>query len=294
LTLQDISLEGRLLVTRDTTKREMFALAPGESKEHDLTWLDSSAPSDISSDGKTVLFAEEGEGGGAGYSVYIRKTDGSPAIRLGEGAAMALSPDGKWALAIIHSTSDPQLVAYPTGAGEPRLFPRDGLSVMRANWLPDGKRIVFTASEPGHGARLYLRDFDGGKPRALSPEGYTGSDPVSPDGRWVVATGPGRKMYLYPIREGEPVPVPGIDANYLVVQFGADARSLYVLRRGELPANVYRVDVATGRREVWRTLMPADPAGIVGVYVLPTPSGDAYVCDYSRTLSDLFIVDGVK
>ena len=174
LTLRDVSAAGRLLVTRDTFRMEMRGLPPGESKERDLTWLDYSLPTGISADGRTVLFTEGGEGGGPGYSVYVRATDGSPAVRLGEGFGQALSPDKKWAIAIQRPATDPQLVAYPTGAGEARVFPKEGLSVWNACWFPDGKKLLFTANEPGRGPRLYERDFSGGKPRALTPEGYRG------------------------------------------------------------------------------------------------------------------------
>jgi eukaryotic-like serine/threonine-protein kinase len=294
LTLRDISREGRLLVTRDTFRMEILALPPGEAKERDLTWLDYSLPTDISRDGRTVLFTEGGEGGGPGYSVYIRKTDGSPAVRLGEGFGQALSPDGKWALVILRPASDPQLAVYPTGAGEPKLFPKEGLTVSNVAWLPDGKRILFTASEPGRGLRLYERDLAGGKPRALTPEGYRGFRVVSPDGAWAVVTGPDRKMYLYPISGGEPTAIPGIDANDRVARFGADGRSLYVYRQGEIPTKVYRVDVATGRKELWRALMPADAGGVSEISALPAPGGEWYAYSYSRTLSDLYLVDGLK
>ncbi|MGH9368109.1 MAG: hypothetical protein ACRD3M_10595, partial [Thermoanaerobaculia bacterium] len=277
LTLQDFSRDGRLLVTRDTVRMEMVALPPGESKERDLTWLDWSLASALPPDGKRVLFSESGEGGGAGYSVYIRKTDGSPAVRLGEGSAQDLSADGQWALAIVHPASDPQLVAYPTGAGEPKVFSKEGLSVYGASWLPDGKQIVLTASEPGHGPRLYLRGFDGGKPRALTPEGYVGVGIVAPDGKWALVTGPDRKRYLYPISGGEPTVVPGLDAEDSVDQRSADGRFLYVHRRGEAPARVYRLELSTGQKQPWRTLMPADGAGVSGIGPGPTPGGEAYV-----------------
>jgi Tol biopolymer transport system component len=294
LTLQDISREGRMLVTRDSQRNEYLALTPGETKERELTWLDWSLPATLSRDGKTVLFSEAGEGGGAGYSVYMRKTDGSPAVRLGEGSSQDLSPDGEWALAIVHSASDPQLAAYPTGAGEPKVFPKEGVSVFGATFLPDGKQIVLTGSEAGHGPRLYLRDFAGGKPRAFTPEGYTGVGVVSPDGKWVVVRGPDRKRYLYSLAGGEPTPIPGVDPEDGVAQFSADGRFVYVSRNAEVPAKVYRVELATGKRELWRTLMPADGAGVSNLSPLPTPDGSAYIYAYIRTLSDLFLVDGVK
>jgi len=294
LTLRDISGDGKVLVTRDTFRTEMHALAPGESKERDLTWLDYSLPTSVSSDGRTVLFTEGGEGGGAGYSVYVRKTDGSPAVRLGEGFGQTLSPDGKWAVVILHSATDPQLALYPTGAGEPRVLSKEGLAVQTACWMPDGKRLLFTANESGRGLRLYLRDLDGGKPRPLTPEGYRSQRVVSPDGAQAVAIGPDRRTYLYPTSGGEPTAIPGVDANDRVAEFGVDGRSLYVYRQGEVPVTVHRLDIATGRRELWRALMPADAGGISELGPLPTANGESYVYSYSRTLSDLYIVDGLK
>src|SRR5262249_9448823 len=102
LTLQDGSQGGRGLMTHDVNWDEVLGLSPGEQREHDLSWLDWSLATDVSADGKMLLFSEAGEGGGAGYSVYVRRIDGSPAVRLGEGRAQALSTDGKWALAITH------------------------------------------------------------------------------------------------------------------------------------------------------------------------------------------------
>jgi dipeptidyl aminopeptidase/acylaminoacyl peptidase len=295
LTLRDISAGGRLLVTRDTPRQEMRGLAPGEPRERDLTWLDYSLPTAISADGRTVLFTEGGEGGGPGYSVYIRTTDGSPAVRLGEGFGQALSPDKKWAIAIQRPATDPQLVAYPTGAGEARVFSKEGLAVWNACWFPDGKRLLFTANEQGRGPRLYERDFSGGKPRALTPEGYRGlRGVVSPDGAWAMVTGPDRKTYLYPLAGGEPTVVPGVDVNEVVADFASDSRSVYVYRRGEIPTHVSRLDLTTGSRQPWRSLAPADAGGVSDLNPLPARSGDSYVYNYNRTLSDLYLVEGVK
>ncbi len=293
LTLHDVSRDGRMLVTRDTQRTEILALPPGETKERDLTWLDWSLPAAISRDGRTVLFSEAGEGGGAGYSVYIRKTDGSPAVRLGEGSAQDLSPDGEWALAIVHPASDPQLVAYPTGAGEPKQFPKDGIAVFAAAFTPDGKRVVISGSETGHGPRVYVRDFAGGKPRAVTPEGYVGFL-ISPDGRSTIARGPDRKRYLYPLSRAASRPWFPSSSTKTMVQFTADGRFLFVHRRGETPINVQRLELATGRRQPWRTLMPTDSAGVSQVLPVMTPDGSAYALSYERTLSDLFLVGGVK
>jgi eukaryotic-like serine/threonine-protein kinase len=166
--------------------------------------------------------------------------------------------------------------------------------VFNACWMPDGKRLLLTASESGRGSRLYLRDVYGGKPRAMTPDGYRGFRVVSPDGGTAVVLGPDGRTYLYPISGGEPTAIPGIDANDRVAEFGPDGRSVYVYRQGEIPVKVYRVDVSSGRRELWRSMVPADAGGVAEIGPLPTVSGGAYAYSYSRTLSDLYIVEGLR
>ena len=61
------------------------ALPRGATRERDLSWLDWTQPVALTEDGTTLLMTEEGEGGGPGYGVYLRKLDGSPAVRLGDG-----------------------------------------------------------------------------------------------------------------------------------------------------------------------------------------------------------------
>ena len=123
LTILDVGKEGNVLMTRGNDRAGMIGLAPGEPKEKDLSWLDWSVPGSMSADGKTILFQESGEGGGPKYAVYLRNTDGSPAIRLGEGSGLSLSPDGKWALSRLNVTPSP-LVLYPTGVGEMKRLER--------------------------------------------------------------------------------------------------------------------------------------------------------------------------
>jgi Tol biopolymer transport system component len=296
LLLHDVWPGGRALMTHDVMRTEMRALPPGEQRERDLSWLDWSQSADMSADGKELLFSEAGEGGGAGYSVYFRRTDGSPAVRLGEGNGQALSPDGKWALAITHVSSEPQIELYPTGAGETKTLPHEGLAVQTADWSSDGKQILMTASEPGHGPRLYLRDLSGGKPRAISPEGYRNfRRTVSPDGKFVAAKGPDQRLYLYPLAGGEPAAIPGLTPEDSPTAWSADSRSLYVYRRRELPAKVYRVDVATGRKELWKELIPSDAAGVLNISPpIVTQDGKNYAFSYIRMLSDLYLVEGLK
>jgi hypothetical protein len=58
---------------------------------------------------------------------------------------------------------------------------------------------------------------------------------------------------------------------------------------------VYQLDLTTGKRTLWRSLAPADPAGVsqIGPIVM-TPDGRSYIYGYHRTLSDLYLVEGLK
>jgi eukaryotic-like serine/threonine-protein kinase len=295
LLLQDIWQDGRVLLAKDAWRRELIGLVAGESKERDLSWLDYSYPSDLSADGKVLLFTEAGEGGGTNYSVYQRKIGETSAVRLGDGMALSVSPDGKW---VIASPPSPpaQLVLLPTGPGEARPLTHDSINHSRAVWLPDGRRFLFSGKEPGHAARIYRQDSSEAKPVPISPEGI---DPLvlvlSPDGQQVVGIGPDEKAYFYPVAGGEPGVVPGIDPGEQPIQWSADGKAIYVYKPGDLPAKVYRLDLSTGHKTLWKDLMPSDSAGVSRIGpILITPDGKTCLYGYHRILSDLYLVEGLK
>jgi len=295
LTLQDVMPDGRVLLARDSWRRGLIVHRGDDPAEHDFTWLDWSYPVTLSADGQKLLFREEGEAGGPSYAVYVRKTDGSPAVRLGDGQSLALSPDGKWALAC-RGDKQTDLFLLPTGAGEPRQLQGHNIVHSTATWFPDGKRILLAGTEADHGLRLYTQDIDADKIAPVTPEGTNGlSFALSPDGSTVAAVGPDDKGYLFPIPSGDPRPIKGMEPGEVPVGWSTDGHSLYVYRGGDLPAKVYRVDLSSGNRALWKQLMPPDPAGVEFVGpVLPTPDGKSYVYGYRRLLSDLYLVEGFQ
>jgi serine/threonine protein kinase/Tol biopolymer transport system component len=303
LMLLDIAKDGRVLLVRATWRRELLGLVHGESKQRELSWLDYTYPSDLSADGKTLLFDEEGGGGalaysksgGLTYAVYIRKTDGSPAVLLGEGGAVALSPDGKWAIAQTQE-SPSQFRLLPTGAGEPRDITKDNVNHSWAHWFPDGKRILFSADEPGKGVRFYVYELASGKSQVISQEGVNGTAfAISPDSQQIAAIGPDQKGYLYPVAGGDPKLIAGINQGEQPITWTADGQSLYIYQPGELPARVYRLDVKSGQRTLWKELMPSDPAGVENIGpIYMTPDAKTCVFGYHRMLADLYLVEGLK
>ncbi len=295
LTIFDVARDGRVLLIREGTRQEVKAFINGDTHGRELSWFDFSLPAEISNDGKTLLFVEAGEAGGSTYSIYIRGTDGSPAIRLGDGNPQVLSPDGAWVLALTHKTPA-QMFLLPTKAGASREVSNDSIDHVAAGFTPDGKQIVFAGAEPGKGVRLYIQDLAGGKPRAISPEG--GGLPVifiSPDGKMVQGVDTEGNRILYPIAGGDPRPIPGLHADEHIVGFSADSKSVFVHNFAGLPSIIVRVDLATGKRTEWKQLAPADAAGVDAVGGIGiTPDEKSYVYAYPRTLSDLYVVEGLK
>lgn len=295
LSIQDVWSDGRVLLARESWRRELSGTIPGDSKEHDLSWFDYSFPAELSPDGSVLLFDEEGEGGGLNYSVYLRKTAESSAVRLGDGTSMSLSPDGKWVLSLTTSTPA-QIVLLPTGAGDARQLTHDKIYHSWARWLPNSKGFVFTGTEEGHGARIYVQDTLESQPRAISGEGMAPLVLVpSPNGTEIATVGSDEKAYVYPLSGGTSRTVPGFQIGEQPLQWSRDGKFIFIYHPGELPARIYRLDVATGQRVLWKELIPSDPAGVsqIGPVVL-TPSTNAYVYGYHRTLSDLYLVDGLK
>ncbi len=295
LTLQDVAKDGRVLITRDVPRVGMVGMSAGSSKERDLSWLDWSAPKDLSLDGKKLLFTESGEAGGENYSTYIRDTDGSPAVRLGDGLSFALSPDEKWVLTGLPKPPV-QFNLAPTGAGETKELTHDQINRLWARWFPDGKRILFSADEVGKGVRLYVQDVSGSPPKAITNEGVNGSLlAISPDGKQVAMVGSDQKPVILTVDSGETQPIPGLGPGEAPVAWSNDGHSLFVYKLGEVPTTIYKLDLASGHKQFWKQLVPPDVSGVTDISsVLITPDGNNYVYEYGRTLSDLYLVNDLK
>jgi len=295
ITLRDISAAGRVLLTFDNERISLRGLGAGETKERDLSWFDWSIAADISPDGDWLLINEEGEPAGPNYTVGLRKMDGSPPVRLGEGLAAGLSPDGKWALSVFLGTPE-RITLLPTGPGEPKEIQVPGIEhyALAARFFPSGQYFVFSGAEPGHATRSYIEDIRGGKPRPITPEGAVATI-VSPDGKYVAGLDAERELAIYPVEGGEPRVVGSLARGLTPIRWSPDGLSLYVYRQTDLPIRIYRVEVATGRQQPVKDLMPHDPAGIVRMIgVQLTPDTRSYVYSYGRTLSELYVVDRLK
>ena len=295
LTIHDFARDGRVLLNSDTYRRGTVAHREGDQSDHDLTWFDWTRGQELSRDGQWLLFDEEGEGGGHDYTVYIRKTDGSPAIRLGPGRATALSPDGRWALA--EDLKLRQYILYPTGAGEQRQLTHDNLVHDAGRWTPDGKWIVFAGFEPGKKARTWIMPAEGGTAQAVTPEGVVGNQ-ATLDNERLLARDPEGKYSLYPLHgHGAPTPVPQLKTDDYVIGWGADGQTLFVREAAQQSwrMRVVKVNLSTAKRGLFKEVEPPDRSGILGLGPIQiTPDGKTYVYGFTRRLSDLYVVEGLR
>ena len=299
LCIQDVHADGRALLTHATERQAVMVQTPDEPAGRDLSWLDWSLLRDLSADGSMLLIHESGEGGGPLSSICLRPTDGSPAVRLGDGYPLQLSPDG---MAVLCLQLDPNargerhLALLPTGVGEPRAIPTPGLRCQWAQWTPDGTGVVITASEPDRPLRLYRQDLDGGNRIPIGPDGPISSRfHVSPDGRWVAVKSGSQPYALYPIEGGERRIVPGLDANEDILPWTLENGSLLVYQEGRIPARIDRIDLETGERTRWREIAPPDPTGMASMRGFRfTPDGKGYGYTYTVQLDDLYLLEGLR
>jgi eukaryotic-like serine/threonine-protein kinase len=294
LALLDVFPDGRALMATEVARMGCVCVAPGDVQPKELSWLDGSAPEALSRDGASVLLSEMLRGAGTKGAIYLRKTDGSDAIRMGDGFGEDLSPDGNWILATPVGTRQ-HWILMPTGPGSSMTLP-PGQLVARgeANFLPNGRQLVFAGREKDHGGRIYIQDIDGGSIRAISPENVATQGLATPDSRYVVGR-TREQVFKFAVDGSAPIPLAFLDPDDEPLQWSADGTRLFVRRANAWPPTVDRVNTATGGREWWKTLEPADPAGIDAVFrILITPDGASYCHDYVRLLSELFVVEGLQ
>ncbi|HEV2521276.1 MAG TPA: winged helix-turn-helix domain-containing protein [Candidatus Acidoferrales bacterium] len=298
LSLQDISRDGKVVLSRDLEKLGILFVGQGdqEKEPRELSWKDWSAVADISPDGKRILFGEEGENSGLSYQVGLRSTDGSAPVILGSGSAQSLSPDGKWALSIVPAPND-QIVLLPTGAGNPKSLDRGPVEHYQhfgARWFPNSEQIVFVGYEAGHGPRCYIQNIEGGKPRAFTPDG-TALCSVSPNGQILELMDDARALLFSSVTSEQPEKVFKFEPSELPIGWTPDGKFLYLVQTVREPATITRLEIASGRRSLWKQLPPPPIKTIMKAdCVVITPDGRSYAYEYMNHSSDLYLVQGLK
>ena len=300
--LLDVAKDGRMLVAQDQFPCRCFVRTEKDVSDRELSWLSSSGIDSLSRDGRFVVLSETGEGMGAAddFVSYIRETTGTPPMKLGPGTAFFVSHDERFVVGSVRRPR-PALVIRPVGAGQTRTIPVEGVNLINV-WglLPDGRTAVITGNEPPHGIRIWLMDVQGGKPRAITPEGVDALRPlpITPDGSYVLGVSGAMvngKTLAYPVAGGEARPWIGLPDGEQIAGWDPGGRWYFRYRPNVVPLKMYRADAATGARTLVRETVPADRAGrLLAMWALTTPDGKTTVYSTAFWQSELHLVEGLK
>ena len=289
----DVARDGRMLFAGDSSFRQIDLYAAGENEPRDFSLFEQGTANAISHDGRSVLITDQ-----ADLTTWLRRVDGPEAVRLGEGEALDFSPDMRSVLSVIYRPPS-RLLILPIGPGEARSLPNpDGLTISAGSFMPDGKHVAFLGAPRNGALRAYLQNIDDGKVRAFTEPGVAPTRfwdlPVSPDGSRVAMVGQDGRAAIYPIAGGPPVGIPTIVPGEFPVTWTADGRGLLVAGPSNVPHRVFRIDLSTGQRTLWKELHPPQVAGIRLSQVSVTPDGRSFLHMYSRLLSNLYVANGIR
>jgi len=191
------------------------------------------------------------------------------------------------------SESEHELRLTSTGPGPGKKVSIGELVLQDSGFTPDGKSILFTATGKDGQKRLYVTDDTNKAPRAITNTGTAEDWVVSPDGKEIAVNDAAGGLTLYRDDGGPSRAVVGLVPGDHLLAWNEDG-SLFVTSGG-LPARIERFELATGRRELWKTLAPPDEAGVYYVGpVLVTRDGRFWGYSVNRTtISELWQLTGI-
>lgn len=295
--LRDVGPDGRVLVDRLSLSTRTEGLPAGATTARDFSWHDGTWATDVATDGSALVFMESSAAGGQTGMTYVRNTDGAPPVQLGQGRAGQLSPDGR-SVAVVRGN---QLVLLPVGPGQERALRTNVEYFQKVAWTPDGRALVFSATRAGEPRRLFVYDLGSNEMKPLSPPGvgmdhlWVGQLRVSPDGRRTAALDGDGQVVTVSLADGQTRRVAGTETREMPIGWTADSRSIYVYTPQTLPSRVFVVDVETGRRTLWREIVPRERFGVFGVMnMVITPDGRSWFYSFQQAQSELFLIEGLK
>ena len=301
LHLQDVGKDGTVLLSSEDLRWQDFFVEKASGQSRDITSFPYQDVYAISRDGKTVLINAFVTGSSSSYDLYIQQTDGSPPVKVGVGAALGFSFDGKYVAALDPANVE-HLNIIPTGVGQSRTVNAPpGLHYLGATWMADGKHMLITAAAQGRAPATYIQDLETGAARQITNEGtyvvLRANVPmaVSPDGKYCVVADPEGKKWIQPLDGSAPKELHGVQEGDILVEWHGDAENVFVTHPQGAEADVYTVNVATGERKLWTHYSPNDKAAVISSNTLMiTPDGAHYAYGVARVYSSLFVAKGIR
>jgi hypothetical protein len=143
----------------------------------------------------------------------------------------------------------------------------------------------------------YIQDIEGGRLEPIAEKGMLAAL-VAPEGRRLLVLDPLEGFLIWPLDGGKPTVIQGLRRDDRPIQWSADGRFLFLRGPDETVLRIYRFDLTTGNRELWRELAPRDPSGVIGVAtgrgeLAISQDGKGYVFTYWTALRNLFLAEGL-
>jgi hypothetical protein len=227
---------------------------------------------------------------------YLHHVRGGDPVFLTHAQGPArLSPDGQWLL-VGPTRGETTAKLVPIGPGEPRDLAVGKLQDSSFSFL-DADHVYWRASEAGASSRrAFVQDIKTGALRPVMPEGVEPYWSPVVEGALLGQRADGTLVW-YPLDGGSPRPTAArLQGKEVSLNTTPDGRWTFV-NSGGLPVRIERIDLRTGRRELWRSLAPPDLAGVVQMgwpWISMAPDGEAYAYNYLRVSQDLYLMEGLK
>jgi Tol biopolymer transport system component len=293
-TIQDVASDGRRLIIRGDVFARMWVKRATDTTAQDLSWLNINFFPIFSGDGSLLVFGDGSDLAGDNYALMLRRTDGSPAVRIGEGADLGISRDSRWVLSAVPSVPV-KLMLYPTGAGTARRLDHGEFAgIVAASLLGDGSELMVCGNEPKLAVRCYVRPLESGRFRPFTPEGVRNAI-ASPDGQSIVAIQGDSGYRQFSIHDGTSRPLAGLKAGDVVLRFSPDGKSLWTRQPNAIPVRIDQVDVKTGARRQLLSEFGVRRAGVLGIQeVALADDPRTYAFSESEAMAYLFELKKVR
>jgi len=293
--IMDVSADGRVLVSSQDERSEIYGIDPVTKKERSgLEWFNGSGLGDITPDGKAIALSEWGGPAGPLYLVAYRKLDGSAPTQLGEGSTPRFSPDELTVAAPLLSMP-PKVVVHPIGIGQSRrIAVGDLLQVTSVAWFPDGKHLLLHGAGEGQPLHTYQLDLESGKVQPVGTADFVGVA-VASDGKRIAGRNGSRGAEVFDLATEKTQAIPGIDPRDSIDKWTEDGQALLVTVSTPLEGEVYRVDVTTGKRSLLQKVELAEKAGsVIPLKICYAEKSKTYAYTGRRILCSLYLVDGLE
>jgi hypothetical protein len=294
----DVAKDGRLLISGELVSRHVELRREAGPPQELGGMFEQPTATVVSADGRSVLITDQSGSAGSSYATYLWHADQAANVRLGDGQALEFSPDGRSVLSVVYGPPS-RLLLLPIGAGQVRELPNpEGLTISVAAFMPGGKEVTFLASQGAAPLKGYVQNIDDGSQKIFTGEGVSTSSfaslPITPDGKAAWLVNNDGQPYLFPIAGGYPQPLRGVLPNENFVVWAPDRRALYVSSASGIPQRIWRVDLSTGMRTLWKEVFPSQAAGVRLSQVAATPDGRTILHSYAQLLTNLYIVEGIR